>query len=88
MIWRFRLIHQLKVSIESRLRFKVHPYTNVIVIELVLKLVSMVSETHKFFWGDWDEPKLPDDSGEVFKPNGLVGSLISGREIMSLLEEN
>ena len=34
-----------------------------------------------------DDPKLLDDSGEVPKPNGVVGNLIPGREIISLLDE-
>jgi hypothetical protein len=33
-----------------------------------------------------DDPKLPDDSGEVPKSNGVVGGSIHGREIISLLE--
>ena len=33
------------------------------------------------------DPKLPDDSGEVPKPNKVVGGLILGREIISLLDK-
>ena len=35
-----------------------------------------------------DDLKLPDDSGEVPKPNGVVGSPIPGCEIISLLDGN
>jgi hypothetical protein len=34
-----------------------------------------------------DDPKLPDDSGHVPKPNGVVGNSILGRENVSLLDE-
>jgi hypothetical protein len=34
-----------------------------------------------------DDPKLPDDSEEVSKPNGMVGGLIPNREIFSLLDQ-
>jgi hypothetical protein len=34
-----------------------------------------------------DDPTLPD-SGKVSKPNGVVGGLISSREIISLLDGN
>ena len=33
-----------------------------------------------------DDPKLPDDSGDVSKLNGVVGGSIPSREIISLLE--
>jgi hypothetical protein len=33
-----------------------------------------------------DDPKLPDDSGEVPKSNEVVGSLIPGCKITSLLD--
>jgi hypothetical protein len=33
-----------------------------------------------------DDPKLPDDSGDVPKLNGVVGGSIPSREIISLLE--
>ena len=35
-----------------------------------------------------DESKLPDDSGEVPKPNGVVDGLIPNHEIVPLLDEN
>ena len=35
-----------------------------------------------------DDFKLLDDSGEVPKPNGVVGGSILGHEIVSLLEGN
>jgi hypothetical protein len=34
-----------------------------------------------------DDPKLPDDSEEVSKPNGMVGGLIPNREVFSLLDK-
>ena len=34
----------------------------------------------------WDDPKLPDDNGEVRKPNGVVGGSMLGLEIVSLLD--
>ena len=34
-----------------------------------------------------DDPKLLDGSREVPKPNGVVGNLIPGREIIYLLDE-
>lgn len=33
-----------------------------------------------------DDPNLLDDSGKVLKPNKVVGGLIPGREIVSLLD--
>jgi hypothetical protein len=33
-----------------------------------------------------DDPKVPDDSGEVSKSNGVVGGSIPGHEIASLLD--
>jgi hypothetical protein len=33
-----------------------------------------------------DDPKLLDDSGEVPRPNGVVGGSTLGREIASLLD--
>jgi hypothetical protein len=36
----------------------------------------------------WDDPKLPEDSGEVPKPNKVVGDLVLGCEIVSLLDGN
>ena len=33
-----------------------------------------------------DDTKLPDDSGEVPKPNGVIGNSIPGCEIVSLLD--
>ena len=33
-----------------------------------------------------DDPKLLDDSGEVPKPNGVVGGSIPDHEIVSLLD--
>lgn len=36
---------------------------------------------------DRDDPKLPDDSEEVFKLNRVVGGSILGRETVSLLDE-
>ena len=33
-----------------------------------------------------DESKLPDDSGEVPKPNGVVGGLIPNHKIVPLLD--
>jgi hypothetical protein len=33
-----------------------------------------------------DDPKLLDDSGELPKPNKMIGGLIPGREIISLLD--
>jgi hypothetical protein len=33
-----------------------------------------------------DDPKLSYDTEEVFKPNGVVGSPIPSREIVSLLD--
>ena len=35
----------------------------------------------------YDDPKLPDDSGEVRKPNRVVGGLVPHREIVSLLDK-
>jgi len=35
----------------------------------------------------WDDPKLPDDSGKVPKPNRLDGSLIPGCDIISLIDK-
>ena len=35
-----------------------------------------------------DDPKLPDDSGEVPKPHEVVGGLIPGHGIVSLLDKN
>ena len=35
-----------------------------------------------------DDPKLLDDSGDVPKPNGLVGGSIPGPENVSLLDIN
>lgn len=35
-----------------------------------------------------DDPKLPDDSGEVPKPHKVVGGLIPGHGIVSLLDKN
>ena len=34
-----------------------------------------------------DDPKEPNDSGEVPKPNGVVGGSIPDHEIVSLLDE-
>ena len=34
-----------------------------------------------------DDPELLVDSGEVPKPNGVVGGLIPGRKIVSLLDK-
>lgn len=34
----------------------------------------------------WDDSKLPDDSGEVRKPNGVIGGSIVGLEIVYLLD--
>ena len=34
----------------------------------------------------WDDPKLPNDSGEVPEPDGVVGGFIPGRDIFSPLE--
>ena len=33
----------------------------------------------------WDDPKLPDDVGKVRKLNGVVGGLIYGCKIFSIL---
>ena len=33
-----------------------------------------------------DDPKLPDDSGKVPKPNGVVGDSIPDYEIVSLFD--
>jgi hypothetical protein len=33
-----------------------------------------------------DDPKLPDDSGKILKPNGVVGGSIPDRAILSLLD--
>ena len=33
-----------------------------------------------------DEPKLPDNSGDAPKPNGMVNCSIPGREVVSLLD--
>jgi hypothetical protein len=35
----------------------------------------------------WDDPKLPNDSGEVPKPNKSGGGLIYNRAIVSLLDK-
>ena len=35
----------------------------------------------------WNDPKAPDDNGEVPKPNGVVGGSTPSREIVSLFDE-
>jgi hypothetical protein len=35
-----------------------------------------------------DDPKLPDDSGEVHKPNGVVAGSNPDRGVVSLLDGN
>ena len=86
MIWGFRLFHQLKISVKSHSHFKVRPFSNQIVIELV----STANEIHNYIFflgGVQDDPKLLDDSGEVPKLNGVIGGSILGREIVSLLDQ-
>lgn len=36
----------------------------------------------------WEDPKLPYDNGKVPQPNEVVGSSISSREIVPLLDKN
>jgi hypothetical protein len=36
----------------------------------------------------WDDPKLPDDSGKIPKPNLAISGWIPGCEIVSLIDGN
>ena len=52
---------------------------------LKLRLTALIFKVENSL--AWDDPKLSDDSGHVPKPNGVVGGLTSGHEILSLLDE-
>jgi hypothetical protein len=44
---------------------------------------NLVQLKHTYYLA-WDDPKLPDDDGNIPKPNGVVGGSNPGHEIVSM----